>query len=65
MVKKYWPIALGIFLFYFVPLVMFHTRFKEHVVAYVLSLLGLEVLLLVAVVIVRRNRRKTTRTERL
>ena len=65
MVKKYWPIAVSIFLFQFVPLVMIHTRFKEYVVAYVFSLLGAEVLLLVAVLVVRRNRRKTTRTERL
>ena len=62
MIKKYWPIAVSCVLFQFVPLVMIHTRFKEHVVAYVFILLGLEALLLVAVLVVRRNRRKARQT---
>lgn len=65
MIKKYWPIAVGLFLGQFVPLVMEHTGFERYIAAYLCVVMGFAVLLLISVVIVRRNRRKTTLTERL
>ena len=58
MIKKYWPIALTVFLFQFVPIVMRHTRFEKYLTAYLYILVGLEVLFLIAAIFVWRNRRK-------
>lgn len=62
MIKKYWPIAVSNLLCLFVPLVMRHTRFEKYTTAYMYTLVAIEVLLLIAVLIVRRNRRKAQRT---
>ncbi len=65
MMKKYLPGAVSFALFQFVPIMMRHTRFKEYTTAYTGILFGLEVLLLAAVLIVRRNRRKMPPVARL
>ena len=64
MIKKYWPHVAGFFLYTLLPLVMIHTRYRKDVTAYVCVMLGLQVLLLIAVMVVRDNRRKAQQTMR-
>ena len=62
MIKKYWPHVAGFFLYMLLPLVIIYTRYRKGVTAYVCVMLGLQVLLLIAVMVVRRNRRKAQQT---
>ncbi len=62
MIKKYWHVALSNLLYLFAPLVMIHTRYGKYVTIYMFTMLAIQALLLVAVLIVRRNRRKVQQT---